>query len=91
MKRPVQNHCTDEQLLGHLDGELSRRLEYSVGRHLKCCWECRRRMNELEEQIRSVSRLLGNAESIRLRSHRARERFGLWQSSFEKERARVPH
>lgn len=90
MKRPHQKHCTDEQLLGHLDGELSRWLEHSVQRHLKCCWECRRQLSELEEQIRSVSRLLRDAESMRLRSQRARARFALWQSSFEKQRAGVP-
>jgi hypothetical protein len=50
-----RTHCTDDQLLAHLDGELSRRVSRRVGRHLQQCWECRARQGELETSARVLS------------------------------------
>lgn len=90
MTMPFRKHCTDEQLLGHLDGELSRVAESSVSRHLKRCWDCRRRLAELEEQVQSVSRLLKDAGGLEERGARARRTFRVWQEQYEHSLQAVP-
>ncbi|MCC6585880.1 MAG: hypothetical protein IT168_04100 [Bryobacterales bacterium] len=43
-------HCSDEQLVASMDGELSRLAERAVRRHLNVCYRCRGRLREFEEQ-----------------------------------------
>ena len=50
-----QKHCSNEQLLSHLDGELAPRAEEAVREHLRQCWSCRRRAGELEDTVRAIS------------------------------------
>jgi hypothetical protein len=44
-------HLSDDRLLRHLDGELSRQEARSAGAHLDGCWRCRARRQELERAI----------------------------------------
>ena len=44
-------HPSDEQLLLFADGELPARLAEKIRAHLRACWDCRRRMAELENTI----------------------------------------
>ncbi len=53
-----RKHCSDEQLLSYLDGELTPWKECAVKKHLRLCWSCRRRAGDLEETIRGVSAVL---------------------------------
>ncbi len=46
----TQKHCTDEQLVAHLDGELSATEERYVQDHLLACWPCRGRLKEFEDR-----------------------------------------
>ena len=48
-------HLSDEQLLAHLDGELSFFREVRVRRHLKSCWRCRTRLGACEAQIHRLA------------------------------------
>ncbi|HOQ45248.1 MAG TPA: zf-HC2 domain-containing protein [Bryobacteraceae bacterium] len=48
-------HCTDEELLLHVDGELSALTERRVKNHLKSCWRCRTRLSQYEEQIHRLT------------------------------------
>jgi len=84
MVMPFRKHCTDEQLLGHLDGELSRIAESSVERHLKCCWDCRRRRGELEEQVQAVSRVLKDPGGLEHRTSHAWRSFQVWQEQYDR-------
>ena len=43
-RRIGQRHCSDEVLLAHLDGELSRGVEKATRTHLQVCWNCRARL-----------------------------------------------
>ena len=49
-------HCSDEQLLAHVDGELLRCEEMRVTWHLRRCWYCRGRLQELELQAHAISK-----------------------------------
>src|SRR5260370_19633244 len=57
-KRSFRKHCSDESLVGHLDGELSPWRAAIVRSHLKTCWECRGRLVELEAQAQAVVKAL---------------------------------
>jgi hypothetical protein len=48
-------HCSDEQLLAHLDGELHLLARHRVQRHLKSCWHCRTRFNACEQEIQRLT------------------------------------
>lgn len=48
-------HCSDDQLLAHLDGELPLWRSLFVRRHLKSCWRCRTRQEASEQQIRRLT------------------------------------
>lgn len=48
-------HCSDEQLLAHLDGEVSAFISRRVRRHLKSCWSCRTRLNACEQEIQRLT------------------------------------
>ena len=44
-------HIEDIQLLGYLDGELSREMRHQVVHHLQACWSCRARLRNLSSHI----------------------------------------
>jgi len=44
-------HIEDIQLLGYLDGELSREMRHQVVHHLQACWSCRARLRDLRNHI----------------------------------------
>ncbi len=48
-------HLSDEQLLAHLDGELSALGRWRADRHLKSCWRCRTRLDACEQQIQRLT------------------------------------
>ncbi len=48
-------HCSDEQLLAHLDGELSPLTRLRVERHLRSCWRCRTRRSACEQEIQKLT------------------------------------
>ena len=43
-----------------MDGELSRRAESRVAKHLRSCWSCRTRLAELEQQVHEVAQALAS-------------------------------
>jgi hypothetical protein len=47
-------HLTDEQLLQLADGELSTAMVAAANGHLRSCWTCRTRLEDLEQAIASV-------------------------------------
>lgn len=53
----IPGHCSDELLIGLLDGELGLFERWRVVNHLKSCWECRTRQAELEASITCLVRL----------------------------------
>src|SRR5689334_2182460 len=48
-------HCSDEQLLAHLDGELPVFSRFRVERHLRSCWTCRTRLGACEQEIQKLT------------------------------------
>lgn len=50
-------HCSDEELLAYLDGELGLLSRYRCARHLRKCWACREQLGQVESQIRRLARL----------------------------------
>ncbi len=72
----LRKHCSDEQLIAHVDGELSRWQESRVWKHLQRCWTCRTRLAEIEEQVRSLTAAFGKQTFPgQQRVERARRRF----------------
>ncbi|MCE5309056.1 MAG: hypothetical protein LLG20_15560 [Acidobacteriales bacterium] len=57
-RRALQRHCSDDALLAHADGELSPLVNRIVMCHLKQCWQCRARLEELEVQAHALARTL---------------------------------
>jgi len=51
-------HCSDEQLVGHMDGELPLWESCSVKAHLTVCYQCRAQRKALEDQALRVATLL---------------------------------
>ncbi len=49
--KDADSHLTDEQLLLHIDGELSKRDERFARTHLAACWQCRTRRQEFQDAI----------------------------------------
>lgn len=52
----LRKHCSDEQLLAALDGELPDEQRAGVVRHLEVCWACRARQAEIESQVHLLTR-----------------------------------
>ncbi len=48
-------HCSDEELLAHLDGELPPLRHIRVWFHLKSCWRCRTRLDASEQEIHRLA------------------------------------
>jgi hypothetical protein len=55
-------HCSDELLIGFLDGEVQPQESRKVGAHLDRCWSCRARCREIENAITGISRLFSDAD-----------------------------
>lgn len=53
-------HASDEQLIAHLDGELTAAEHAEVECHLKRCWQCRARAMQLQDQVRRLSEAWAN-------------------------------
>ncbi len=84
-RKMSDKHYTDEDLLCHLDGELSRRGRRKVSEHLDVCWLCRTRRDRLEDQIRLIST---GAQSFGVSSNwfdDTRRRLANFQAEFERE------
>lgn len=58
----LKRHCSDEQLLSYLDGELKPREELAVKAHLQSCWACRQRAGELENTVWAVAKTVDQAD-----------------------------
>jgi|GEM_PF-2761798 len=54
----LKKHCSEEQLIAHLDNELAPALRDEVEEHLSLCWKCRGRRADLENGIHRVSQAL---------------------------------
>lgn len=50
----MSKHLSQEQLLRHLDGELSRFTSWQTTAHLKSCWACQVELDHLKEEIASI-------------------------------------
>ena len=50
----MTKHLSYEQLLRHLDGELSRLAAWQAAAHLKTCWACQVELDHLKEQIADI-------------------------------------
>lgn len=57
-ERPT--HVSDEQLIAHLDGELTAAEHAEVRRHLKSCWQCRTRAMQFQDQVRRLGESWAN-------------------------------
>lgn len=85
-KRNQRNHCSDDVLLAHADGELSANEESWTAAHLLECWECRGRLEELDGTARTLARLaaedrFGGPD----RAAAAKASFLAWRREFERE------
>ena len=68
-------HCSDEQLLAHLDGELRWLVRLRVRRHLERCWHCRTRLDGLESEVHSLLQRIDSSPMPAERIASARRRF----------------
>jgi hypothetical protein len=50
----MTKHLHDEELLAHLDGELTYSEKLTVASHLQSCWDCRTRLNDLQNNIQRL-------------------------------------
>lgn len=69
-------HCSDERLLAYFDGELGAPTRWRTARHLRVCWQCRGRLEELARQAAMLARA-ARAERLETRAAamEARQRF----------------
>lgn len=70
-----RRHCSDEELLKRLDGELGMWETFRVSRHLARCWRCRAALADLDSHIHAVSRIMQQDAFPRELIDAARERF----------------
>ncbi len=54
----LKKHCSDEELIALLDGELPKREQNQVEEHLSVCWKCRGRRAAFEEGIHRISAVM---------------------------------
>src|ERR1051326_3970440 len=59
----AKRHCSDEELVAWMDGELSRRVSRHVGQHLESCWQCRLALNDFENTVLHLSRAHAAADT----------------------------
>jgi hypothetical protein len=80
----LRKHVSDELLMAHLDGELSRAAARNVEKHLLFCWQCRALHAKLEALAERVSdAYLGAATFNSPQTHKARLNFHTWASRVE--------
>lgn len=68
-------HCSDEQLLKQLDGELGWLERVRVSRHLGTCWSCRCRLGAIDRQIQTLLERIDSQPLPEPIIHQARDRF----------------
>lgn len=74
--KKLASHCSDEQLLAFLDGELTPEMTSLVGEHLSRCWECRGRSSDIEIRAQQLVRLVGDSSFLGAdRVQAAKQRF----------------
>jgi anti-sigma factor RsiW len=75
-----RRHCSDEQLLAWLDGELQPTAARWVQSHLKICWECRARLQDIDGQVSLVVETLIETRHLEMdRAARAKAVFLAWR------------
>ena len=79
----MRNHYSDEDLLSHLDGEISKSKKEIVTRHLENCWLCRTRQSELEVQIRRLSEQVEGLRIDPLWKFQAGQKIAAFERQFE--------
>jgi len=72
-----QKHCSDEQLLQSLDGELPLIDKAFVPWHLRGCWRCRARLDAIEAQVHALLREIDDHPFPQEELDAARNRFWL--------------
>ena len=70
-----RNHCSEEQLLQYIDGELPGIARLRVPWHLRRCWRCRARIGAIEDQVRSLVRQIDDHPFPQELVESARSRF----------------
>jgi anti-sigma factor RsiW len=90
-KNRSDEHCSDDVLLAHLDGELYGLARLRTARHLRKCWECRAHLSELEHQAESLARVT-ERELVRQSGStaEARSKFLAWREEFEQNTPPAP-
>jgi hypothetical protein len=87
-----RKHCSDEQLLAALDGELPEVQRKDAVRHLAACWACRTRQAEIEAQVHRLTRAAAQSPYPEGGwSTRARRRFTSAVQALEPASAAQPH
>lgn len=59
-----REHCSDDLLLAHLDGEGSRLRRWRTSAHLRQCWECRAKLREIEKDTAALARAARGSQAI---------------------------
>src|SRR6266567_6810600 len=81
----IQKHYSDERLLAYVDGELPGRMADKTARHLAVCWQCRARLDEIENQAYAVARALSDDSSLHpLHMAKVKERLIAAQREYER-------
>src|SRR5260370_14709285 len=84
----IQKHYSDERLLAYVDGELPGRTADKTARHLAVCWQCRARLDEMENQAYAVARALSDESFLHpLHMAEAKERLTAAQREYERKLA----
>ncbi len=60
-KIAVPQHTADEDMVAYVDGELDREPREDVRRHLESCWDCRKRLADLQRSIENFLRMRHDA------------------------------
>ena len=85
-REPFRSHCSDEVLVGYIDGEYSPRAARKIREHLARCWSCRARMEELDQQARRVATAIDRQRFPGPgRNARALESFLTWKRGWERQ------
>jgi hypothetical protein len=79
----LENHYSDEDLLSHLDGEISKRKRKIISQHLEFCWICRARQAELETQIQLLSAHIQNLAPNPDWQYSTRQKIAAFEEQFE--------
>jgi hypothetical protein len=78
----LSKHCSEEQLLAYLDGELGPFSRYRCARHLRKCWACREQLGAVQRQTELLARLARLEQSrFSPEAAAAKRRFLAWVAS----------